>query len=72
MSDCDWTIARQAPVHGVLKARILQWVAMLEDPDTLVEPGSLGLAGVFFTTSTSWEAQPHVVGLTKKQVERHV
>ena len=23
-----WTVARQAPVYGVLQARILEWVAM--------------------------------------------
>ena len=23
-----WTAARQAPVHGILRARILEWVAM--------------------------------------------
>ena len=23
-----WTVARQAPVHGILQARILEWVAI--------------------------------------------
>ena len=49
-------------VHGILQARILQWVAMpssrhLPNPGT--EPVSLmspALAGGLFTTSASWEA----------------
>ena len=49
-------------VHGILQARILEWVAMpssgdLPDPGT--EPASLtspGLVGGFFTTSATWEA----------------
>ena len=35
-------------VHGILQARILEWVAM---------PSSRALAGRFFTTITTWEAQ---------------
>ena len=53
-------------IHGILKARILEWVAMpsfrrrsyLPDPGT--EPASLMspvLAGRFFTISTTWEAK---------------
>ena len=47
-------------VHGILQARILEWVAM---PRYLLDPGielmslkSLALAGRFFTNSTTWEA----------------
>ena len=50
-------------VHGILQARILEWVAMTSSrgssqPGT--DPGSLpssALAGGFFTTSITWEAQ---------------
>ena len=27
-SATPWTVARQAPVHGILQARILEWVVM--------------------------------------------
>ena len=57
-----WTIARQAPVHGTLEARLLQWVAC-PSPGDLPNPGtkptsltSLALAGEFFTISATWEA----------------
>ena len=49
-------------VHGILQARILEWVAMSSSrglPDPGVEPASLmppALAGRFFTTNTTWEA----------------
>ena len=50
-------------VHGILHARILEWVAMPPPgdlPDPGIEPVSLmspALAGRFFNTSTIWEAQ---------------
>ena len=57
-----WTIARQAPVHGTLEARLLQWVAC-PSPGDLPNPGikpasvtSSALADGFFTTSNTWEA----------------
>ena len=47
-------------VHGVLQARILEWVTMLSsrgspgiEPETLMFPA---LAGGFFTTSATWKA----------------
>ena len=50
-------------VRGVLQARILEWVAMPSSSGSSwppgIEPMSLtfpALAGVFFTTSTTWEA----------------
>ena len=49
-------------VHGILQARILEWVAISSSgdlPDPGIEPASLTsptLAGGFFTTSTTWEA----------------
>ena len=48
-------------VHGILQARILEWVAISsyrDLPNPGIEPTSLtspALAGGFFTTSASWE-----------------
>ena len=50
-------------VHGILQARILEWIAMPPPgdlPEPGVEPMSIMfpvLAGVFFTTSATWEAR---------------
>ena len=44
-------------VHGILQAKILEWVTMLPDPG--IEPTSLmspALAGRFFTTSATWNS----------------
>ena len=55
-------------VHGILQARILEWVAMPPSrdlPDPGIEPESLmcpALAGKFFTTSTTWEAPYELSG----------
>ena len=61
-------------VHGILQARILEWVAMpyllqgifpvqgWDLPSPGMEPASLSspaLAGRFFTTNPTWEAPPH-------------
>ena len=49
-------------VHGILQARILEWVAMPPSrgfPDPGIEPASLispALTGGFFTTGATWEA----------------
>ena len=49
-------------VHGILQARILEWVALLSSRGSSnpgIEPTSLmypALAGGFFTTSATWEA----------------
>ena len=48
-------------VHGILQARILEWVAMPSSRESSpgIEPVSLKsppLAGGFFTTSATWEA----------------
>ena len=53
-------------VHGILKATILEWVAIpfprdLSNPG--IEPASLmspELAGEFFTTKATWEAPENV------------
>ena len=50
-------------VHGIFQARTLEWVAMLSSrdlPNPGIEPTSLmspALAGGFFTTRATWEAQ---------------
>ena len=50
-------------VHGIHPGRILEWVAMPSSRNLLdpgIEPATLmppALAGGFFTTSTTWEAQ---------------
>ena len=59
-----WTVARQAPLSsGIPQARMLEWIAISfarasSRPRT--EPASLAsaaLAGGFFTSSATWEAQ---------------
>ena len=45
-------------VHGILQARILEWVAVPDLLDPGIEPLSLmspELAGGFFTSSATWE-----------------
>ena len=56
------TIIPQAPVHGILQARILEWVAISFSRD-LPNPGikpaspvSPALEGGFFIISATWEA----------------
>ena len=48
-----WTVALQAPVHGILQARMLEWgaISLSRDlPDPEVEQGSPGLhAGSLLT-----------------------
>ena len=49
-------------VYGILRARILEWVAFSSSrdlPDPAIElasPASPALAGGFFTASATWEA----------------
>jgi len=51
-------------VHGILQARILEWVPFPSPgdlPDPGIEPAVVmppALAGGFFTTSATWEARP--------------
>ena len=57
-----WTVAPGSSVHGILQARILEWVARpppVDLPHPGIEPASLtspALACLFFTTSAMWEA----------------
>ena len=57
-------------VHGILQARILEWVVMPSPPGN--DPGikplylmSPALSGRFFTTSTTWEAPILVISRCK-------
>ena len=52
-------------VHGILQARILEWVAM---PASLLSPA---WAGGFFTTSATWEAQIRRAIIFKKKKNKH-
>ena len=53
---------RGSSVHGILQARMLEWVAMPSSrvlPNSGIRPTSLAspaLAGGFFTTNATWEA----------------
>ena len=60
-----WTVAHQAPLSmAILQARIPERVAMPSSsdlPNTGIHPMSLmspALAGRFFSTNYTWEAQP--------------
>ena len=63
MSDSlqPYFVARQAPLHGILQARMLEWAAMPppgDPPHPGMEPASFAspaLAGVFFTTTATWK-----------------
>ena len=52
-------------VHGILQTRVLEWILQAgapprDLPDPRIKPESLmspPLAGGFFTSSTTWEAQ---------------
>ena len=54
-------------VHGIFQARILEWVAIAYTPGDLsnlgIKPVSPALAGGFFTTGATWEAQRVVIKL---------
>ena len=56
-----WTVAHQAPLSmGILHTKILEWVAIPSSrdlPNPVIKPMSLTLAGRFFTTRVTWEAQ---------------
>ena len=62
-----------SPVHGILPARIVGWLASPppEDPPDSgikpVSPGSPALAGGFFTTTATWEAHYIRVGSIKRE-----
>ena len=57
-----WTSLSGSSVHGILQARILEWVAMPSSGGSFrpgikpMPPTPSALAGRFFTTSATWEA----------------
>ena len=62
------TVVHRAPLTlGVLQARILSWLPYAPPeglPNPRVEPALLAfpaLAGSFFTTNASWEAQTFII-----------
>ena len=58
-------------VHGILQARILECIAM-HLPNPGIKPATLmspALAGQFFTTSATWEAQGSLCYVTIIQVD---
>ena len=64
-------------VHGILQARILEWVAISfsrgsDLPNPGNEPTSLAspsLADRFFTASATWEAPSHQIDNMNKEIE---
>ena len=58
-------------VHGILQARILEWIAMHSSKGSSqsrvepTSPTSSALAGGFFTTSATWEALVSLYGSLK-------
>ena len=68
-----WTVARQAPLSMGF-SRQEYWSGLLcpppgDRPNPGIEPGSLVLAGGFFTTSATWEV-PSVIGLSRSGNEK--
>ena len=62
VSDSAIVAGPGSSVHGILQARILEWL-LCPPPGDLPDPGiepkslaSLALAGGFFTTSATWES----------------
>ena len=51
-----WTSQPGSSVHGILQARILEWVANSYSRGKTHISCILSLAGGFFTTGTTWEA----------------
>ena len=55
----DCSIPPGSSVHGILQARILEWVAISDLPNPGIKPMFLispALAGGFFITTVIWEA----------------
>ena len=55
-----WTVAQWAPVYGILQTEHwsgLPWPPPGDLPNPGIEPISPALAGGFFTSSATWEAQ---------------
>ena len=59
-------------VHGILQARIPEWVAMPSSRGSSrprIEPKSPALAGEFFTTSATWEALLIIAAAAAKSLQ---
>ena len=65
-------------VHGILLARILEWVTIFYSrdlPDAGIKPSSLtspalagGGGGVFFPTSAAWDVQSNYSPIKNKKI----
>ena len=61
------------PVHGILQARILQWIALSSSrglPNPRIEPAShesQALVGRFYTMSTTWEVPGHKILIAQSE-----
>ena len=66
---CNPVVLPGSSVHGIFQQRILEWVAISSSgdlPDPGIEPTSLvspALAGGFFTTCATWDAQESLYSL---------
>ena len=61
-------------VHGILQARILEWVAISPPgnlPNPGIEPESPALAGGFFTHGATREALTGYTPIQNKQLKEH-
>ena len=71
-----WTIAHQAPVHGLSQARIEEQVAFFSPgdlPNTRIEPifpVSTALADGFFTTKPPGKPTQQKTGTQQKEIDR--
>ena len=68
-----WMVAPGSSVHGILQARIPEWVAIPSPgdlPDPGIEPTPLmpsALAGRFVTTSATWDVEMFLVDVCPTQ-----
>ena len=63
---------RGSSVHGILQARMLEWVAVpcyRGSSRPRIEPKSPALAGEFFTTSATWEALLIIAAAAAKSLQ---
>ena len=70
-----------ASVHGILQARVLEWVALLQGiwlpwdlPNPRIKLSSLmssALSSEFFTTSATWEAHMYMYSHTHTHTHTH-
>jgi len=67
-----WTVARQTPLSMELSRQKycsgLPFPSPGDLPDPGIDPVSPALAGGFFTTGVTWEAQLHVIYTLKMKI----